>query len=124
MTLLVRTGSLKSSAAKRADALDITRGTGHGDALAFAPSPRLFLWAQSEIRHGRLERAWPEYRDRYLAELTLSREQIPRAWAHLLARSSVTLCCYCENPARCHRYLLAAMLVELGATYEGEVDVA
>lgn len=124
MTLVVRTGCLKSSAARRDDALDVTRGSGHGDGLAFAPSAELFLWVKGEARLGRLERAWPEYEARYLEEVTLGHSNYAGAWGRLLARPSVTLLCYCENVLRCHRGLLAAFLVErCGATYEGEVDL-
>lgn len=120
--LVVRTGCLKSSVARRDDALDVTRGTGHGDGLAFAPSPKLFLWVKGEVRLGRLERAWPEYRARYLEEVAASRATCAGAWGRLLARPSVTLLCYCENVLRCHRGLLASFLVErCGAVYQGEV---
>jgi len=29
--------------------------------------------------------------------------------------------CYCRSPERCHRRLLAEMLAEAGAEYEGEL---
>lgn len=46
------------------------------------------------------------------------------AWDALLQRERVTLCCYCTDPARCHRVVLARILVRLGATYEGEAGHA
>jgi hypothetical protein len=123
VTLVVRTACLKSSAARRDDALDVTRGTGTGDALAFAPSAALLSWAKGEGRAGRLERAWPLYRQRYLDEMDESRATNHGPWNKLLARRSVTLSCYCENALRCHRYLLGSIvLVGLGAAYEGEAE--
>ena len=41
-------------------------------------------------------------------------------WAALLARPEATLLCFCNDPARCHRTVLARLLVKLGATYCGE----
>ncbi len=38
---------------------------------------------------------------------------------HDLARSSATPVCYCTG-THCHRFLLAEILVKLGATYRGE----
>ena len=43
-------------------------------------------------------------------------------WDDLLARESVTLVCYCPSYKFCHRLLLAKRLVELGATYKGEIS--
>ena len=58
---------------------------------------------------GRL--GWPEMRRRYLAGLR--REPAARALKRLRGlarRRTVTLLCSCEDPARCHRSLLAAKL--------------
>lgn len=123
MPLVVRTACLKSSAARRDDALDVTRGTGSGDALAFAPSAKLLTWVKGEARVNRLERAWPEYRRSYLDEMAASQIVHHDAWTRLLARESVTFLCYCDGAgSRCHRSLLAQLLVDLGAMYEGEVE--
>lgn len=122
MALVIRTACLKSSAARRDDALDVTRGTGTGEALAFAPSIELLAWVKAEGRRGRLENAWLEYRRRYLEEMDGSQTLRSESWIALAARGSITLCCYCQNPLRCHRILLTAILVErYGAIYEGEV---
>ena len=32
------------------------------------------------------------------------------------------LTCYCRSPEKCHRRLLAEMLAEAGAEYEGELN--
>lgn len=38
-----------------------------------------------------------------------------------LARSRVVLVCYCTDPTRCHRSLLAGILGKLGADVRGEL---
>jgi hypothetical protein len=108
--MILRTGCLKTSARLRDDALDVTRGSGTGDGLAFAPSAALLAWAKSEGRAGRLEEAWPGYRDRFLDEMIVSARENPMAWRRLVERESVTLLCYCQNPLRCHRSLLIPLI--------------
>ena len=51
----------------------------------------------------------------------------PAAWRALASRTGeVTLCCYCKTAHRCHRRLLAEMLVAVGrrlgleVSYQGE----
>ena len=46
------------------------------------------------------------------------------AWDALLARPAVVLVCYCTDPARCHRRVLAELLAKLGAVDLGEVERA
>jgi uncharacterized protein YeaO (DUF488 family) len=123
VTLVVRTGSLKSSAKRRDDALDVTRGTGQGLGLTFAPSARLFLWIKEEAYRGRLRDAWSTFEQKYRTEMTLSREIHPQDWTSLLDRRSVTILCYCDGAGvMCHRSILAKILVELGAVYDGEIE--
>lgn len=66
------------------------------------------------------ESAWALYSAAYAAEMRESYRTQRAAWRALLARSEVTLCCYCTDPARCHRTLLAGILAKLGATVAGE----
>ena len=47
----------------------------------------------------------------------------PAAWTALLACERVVLCCYCTDPERCHRSLLARILGKLGAHVEGEIGL-
>lgn len=63
---------------------------------------------------------WQLYSAAYLAEMRESYRTQRAAWDALLARSKITLCCYCTDPARCHRTLLAGILAKLGATVAGE----
>ncbi len=77
-------------------------------------------------------RAWEDYVPRYAGELDASMTlERPDAWAWLARRRDLGLLtvgvCYCAGAEalppllRCHRYLWAARLVELGAVYEGEI---
>lgn len=75
-----------------------------------------------------LERgAWATYLPAYLEEMVDSQQRHPEAWAALLARERVVLCCFCvvrpgvDDSERCHRILLAHLLVSMGARYEGEI---
>ena len=63
---------------------------------------------------------WALYVEAYRGEMRESYRTQRAAWDALLARESVTLVCYCADPARCHRTLLAGILAKLGATVAGE----
>lgn len=124
------------------DLLDITRGTGRGDGLAFAPSALILHAAQAAGKRGGMRawaEAWAAYVPQYRAEMYVSSGQaVPLAlamhaahaldrgvvanvgaWQRLLERPTATLLCWCETSC-CHRYLLADLLVALGARYAGE----
>jgi hypothetical protein len=64
--------------------------------------------------------AWALYVEAYRGEMRESYRTHRPAWDALLARSEVTLVCYCTDAARCHRTLLAGILAKLGATIAGE----
>lgn len=86
--------------------------------------------------------AWITYVPAYMAEMRLSyRGEQPKvwepveaeawangvrpnrpAWEALLARSRVVLACYCVDPTRCHRTLLAGILGKLGADVREELQ--
>lgn len=127
------------------DALDITRKSAIGDAVVFAPSwsilrPALDARKQSEEcrqnggrRDGAAgayvracaakieEDAWAVYVPAYLAEMRQSYRAHRPVWERLLSEVLCTLTCYCTDPERCHRVLLARdILPKLGATYAGE----
>ena len=63
---------------------------------------------------------WALYAQAYTLEMRESYRTQRPAWDALLARESVTLVCYCTDPARCHRTVLAGILAKLGAINEGE----
>lgn len=115
------------------DALDITRKSGRGEALAFAPSwailrPALDARKRAEatgtpaIADRILAAAWTAYVPAYLNEMRASWRRNRPAWDALLARPSVTLLCYCTDAEHCHRRILRAVILpKLGATDCGEV---
>lgn len=126
------------------DALDITRKSATGDALVFAPSWSILRPAlDARQRAGRLraaaqsddpaaglaldeaqmteDEAWAAYVPAYVAEMRASYRAHRPAWERLLGEVLLTLTCYCVDPERCHRVLLARdILPKLGATYAGE----
>ena len=78
-----------------------------------APSDALVKFAQS----GRDARAWQTFVKRYRAEM--KRPEAARLLALLAALSqsaSLSVGCYCEDEARCHRSVLRELLVEAGAS--------
>lgn len=116
------------------DRLNITRQSGGPPGEPFAPRNDVFRAAvkrKMDLQHRRtrsssmthvelVQQQWREYAEAYFAWIEESHRHHPEAWRALLAREEVTLVCYCVVPTRCHRSLLAAHLVGLGAIYEGE----
>lgn len=128
--------------------LDITRKSAGPAGLPFAPSwailrPALDARVQAMARRSvaveeakrgdhpaaqalfdesiRVEaEAWARYVPAYTAEMRASYRANVEAWAELLASRERTLVCYCTDAARCHRRLLALMLVKCGAVDMGE----
>lgn len=99
------------------DRLDVTR---LGDS-PFAPSWGL-LNPYLKLRSlGRLtDERWEEYRAGYIAEMRRSYLHHRPAWSALLGRRKATLLCFCPDPERCHRRVLAGLLVKAGAVDRGE----
>jgi len=79
-----------------------------------SPSRGLVAYAQAKPW---TDARWATYRRRYLAEM---RRPEPRRMIELLAalskHTNLSICCYCENPWRCHRSLLGELLKEEGGT--------
>jgi hypothetical protein len=126
------------------DRFDITRGSGGQDGAPFAPSWAILKPAlearnaatflrrgPGKARPGALvqsaeadaieDAAWAVYVEAYRAEMRASYRQSRAAWDALLGRSRVALVCFCTEPARCHRTLLAGILGKLGADVRGEL---
>lgn len=65
--------------------------------------------------------AWRVYVPAFLEEMRASYRQHRVAWERLLARPRVVLACACKAPERCHRTILATLILpKLGAVYMGE----
>lgn len=103
------------------DRFDVTRKSG---TKAFAPSWKLLnhiLEIRNHEDREETDAEWKTYAEGYLREMARSKRLEPAAWAALLARPRVVLTCFCTNPRRCHRRILARILVSLGAVDRGEL---
>lgn len=114
MSLAVYTARVSS---RDPDRLDVTRRSAGPEGIVFAPSAKLLASGQS----GRVSSA--SYAKLYTAEMRASYAAHRGTWDTLLARPRVVLCCYCTNPATCHRAVLAGILGKLGAEVRGEVGL-
>lgn len=116
------------------DWLDITRkgakerpepGGHRGIGAAFAPSDQLlneFLRKRKSRPEGETDREWLDYVDRYIDEMRRSYKANRESWTRLLACDHVVLLCFCVEPQRCHRSVLARdILRKMGAKYMGEL---
>lgn len=116
------------------DYLDITRAGAdkrpephRGIGSFFAPSRYLlnhYLWLKGKSTgDGELsDLEWLDYRKRYIAEMRASYGSFRAHWVTLLSWNRVVLVCFCQDPTRCHRTVLAYdILPKLGATYRGEI---
>jgi hypothetical protein len=126
MPLQVFTGHILT---RDKDKLDVTRmGTWlarkRADEPAL-PSPPGEIFAPSwellrAMKAGRL--SWETFTERYHAEMRASYRMHRASWKTFLARERIVICCYCPPPPlRCHRVLLEAIFVKLGAEAHGEL---
>lgn len=103
--------------------LDITAKSGRGLGALLAPSWGILSPILAMRKRGDLagvEAAWPRYVELYTREMRECYRAHRAAWAELLAQPRV-LVCYCTDPARCHRRVLAEVLARLGAADRGEL---
>jgi uncharacterized protein YeaO (DUF488 family) len=104
-----------------ADGLDVTRNDPVG--VVFAPSPGILRPALAAVHKrpkGTLEAEWAACHEAYVAEMRRSYRDARATWDEVLARPSLTLRCFCADAERCHRTVLAEILVRLGAVFVGE----
>ena len=102
------------------DRFDVSRKSG---ALVFAPSWALLGPYLRKRKEGGLTDAdWAAYVEAYTAEMRASYTEHRATWKRLLAYQEATLLCYCTDPARCHRTVLAGILGKLGADVRGELS--
>lgn len=79
-----------------------------------SPSDELVKWihAQPEVTDAK----WAKFANSYRREMREpARARLLDVLALLSRRSDFAVGCYCENPGRCHRSILAALLAERGA---------
>jgi uncharacterized protein YeaO (DUF488 family) len=104
------------------DAVNITRKSADSFGIVFAPSWAILGPVLRERKAGR-EFDWSSYVEAYTAEMRRSYTAHGSAWRLMLSRPRTVLTCYCTDPERCHRTILArTILPALGATYGGELS--
>ena len=108
--LTVYTASMNYKGSK--ESLDVTVKSGEE---VFAPTWEMVM----KTKQGKM--SWEEYKAQYYEMMRKSYEDNFERWQEILAREELVLLCYCKSPGRCHRRLLAEMLEEAGANYEGEI---
>jgi len=105
----------------RADRLDVTRKSAGVEGLVFAPSWAILRPMLALRRDSHVSKAdWRAYVDAYTQEMRDSFRGQRARWDAVLSRDEVTLVCYCKDPARCHRTVLAKLFGKLGAIVGGE----
>ena len=133
MALAIYTAQLPNPKAKIAgyrgpDAFNVTRRGGGRVADPFAPSDALLDEANKRKRkaygvEAQLAAVWAWYTPLFTEEMRASYRRNPAAWRALVSRvGEVTLCCYCGTAHRCHRLLLAGMLVAVARHLGLEVN--
>lgn len=101
------------------DLLDVTAKSGD---RTFAPTWALLKpYLDARDRGELTDERWAEYVASYTLEMRASYRVRRFTWDALLARPRVVLACYCTDPDRCHRRVLAEILAKLGAIDEGEI---
>ena len=93
--------------------LDITVKSGD---KVFAPTWKMVM----DYKNGKIDEE--EYTLQYYELMRESYRKNRYRWNELLNQESVTLCCFCTQGTFCHRYLLADILVKLGAKYISEIE--
>jgi uncharacterized protein YeaO (DUF488 family) len=82
-----------------------------------SPSRALVSYAQAKPW---TDARWAAYTRRYLSEMRRPEAQrLIAVLAALSKQADFSICCYCENPWRCHRSLLGELLHEQG----GNIDL-
>lgn len=98
--------------------LNITRGSGEGYGLKFAPTWSIIR----KLKKNEITK--DEYKARYLSQLRVSYSYVENesAWEYLLSLDDVVLKCYCSPQSFCHRYILADVLSSsFGFKYLSEI---
>jgi uncharacterized protein YeaO (DUF488 family) len=82
-----------------------------------APSRALVSYARAKPW---TDARWAAYKRRHLREMRVPEtRRLITMLAALSKQANFSICCYCENPGRCHRSLLAELLREQGGKVRG-----
>ena len=93
--------------------LDITVKSGD---KTFAPTCDIVI----KVKKGLMTEE--EYTKEYYKLMRKSYKENKNKWDKLLSQDEVVLVCFCRTEDFCHRYILAEILVKLGAEYKGEIN--
>lgn len=93
--------------------LDITVKSGDS---TFSPSWDIVM----DLKNGNI--SWEQYKDKYTQMMRKSYKENNNRWLEVLNKDELTLLCYCTDFNRCHRSLLAKMLVKVAKTKGMKVD--
>ncbi len=96
------------------DRLDITVKGKDPVGKAFVPTWKMVIGS----KEGKI--SWDKYQQMYRELMQTSYRENRDIWDDFLSRDELTLVCFCESGANCHRYLLAGYMEKLGAEYMGE----
>jgi len=112
MTLRIYTSTYRYKGPNR---LDITVKGQDPTGSVFAPT-----WTIVRMfKEGKI--TWEQYKDRYHKLMFKSYGTNRQIWEEVLMRDEIVLVCFCPNYNRCHRVILAEILMSLGAVYKGEI---
>lgn len=122
------------------DRLDVTRKSAPPELEPFAPPGRLLGWGlrmREQCKQRILQAAtprdkraaqdferwmWLAYDARYREAMRASFRYRRDAFDRVLARERAVFVCFCTDPARCHRTVLADIFQQLGAEVRGELS--
>ena len=97
---------------------DVHRDSVHIYAPQLAPSVQLLrrfkdldLIPAVEITASRREDQWQGLMDEYRAEMRLQKASMDEFYRRHLIGETITLLCGCHDPLRCHRTVLAALIL-------------
>jgi uncharacterized protein YeaO (DUF488 family) len=121
---MLYTASLNRREDHHGTVLDVTVKSARPEDACLAPTWALVLG----VKDGTL--SWTEYADRYTQLLRVRWNTVPAArrrmeqLAQQAALGDVTLCCYCREPQRCHRSLLAGILTRIADARDLQLQLA
>ena len=124
--LVIRTARVDYSGIGEELVLDVTARNAQGIAKLFAPKWKMVMASKA----GKI--TWEEYTERYLEFMRERYQENEQRFFDVCEAGEVVLLCFCKNSVmgekRCHRYLLADILVQVAtkklgidAKYAGEI---
>ena len=114
--LKIWTAQMYKAKGKTWPVLDITAKGKDSLGKYFAPKWNIVI----DLKNNKISEE--EYTVLYHQQMLNSYENHQYKWKELLNKDEVVLICFCKASDFCHRHLLAQYLVNIGATYMGELS--